>query len=185
MTVDVAASDVRPSTSTLAIEALLLAAGRPVTRVEIEKHFPGIDVSAEIETLSGFWKHRGIRIDFNGDVAQFKIPHVVAAHLRKDDDDGKRLTTAGMETLAFIALHQPVTLQEIERFRGVKLSRGIMDALIAADLVRVALRRTDSGRAAAYMTTETFSQTYGLGSLADLPRPEEIEGLVNPPSDTE
>lgn len=183
MTVEIAASGTPSSSVTMAIEALLLAAGRPVARAEIEKHFPGVDVSEQIETLSCFWKPRGIRVEFNGDSAQFRIPHSVAVHLRGDDDDGKRLTAAGMETLAFIALHQPVTLQDIERFRGVKLSRGIMDALIAADLVRIALRRTDSGRAAAYMTTEKFSQTYGLGSLADLPRPEEIEGLVNPPSD--
>jgi segregation and condensation protein B len=167
----------------LAVEALVIAAGRPVLTEEVRRHLPGVGISSLIDELKAFWEPRGVNFTYDGKALRAVVSQSVAIHLRNDEEDGKRLTAAGMETLSVIAMHQPVTLNDIERFRGVKLSRGIMEALISADLVRLALRRTDSGRAAVYMTTETFLAAYGLGSLADLPRPDEVADLVNPPSD--
>jgi segregation and condensation protein B len=167
----------------LQLEALLIAAGRRVTIDEIVRHFPGSSPSKTVDSLAAYWRTRGLNVETDGTSIGFRIPAAVAAHLRSEEEDGKRLTAAGMETLAVIAMHQPVTLNDIEKFRGLKLSRGIIEALTGADLIRVALRKTDSGRAAVYMTTENFISHYSLGSLADLPRPEEVEGLVNPPSD--
>jgi len=181
MTFDKPASSISPHV--LDVEALVFSAGRPVFREEIESNCPGIDFDLVSSALLEFWSSRGINVESDGASLRLKIRPEVAIHLQIDQEDGKRLTTAGMETLAVIAMHQPVTLQDIERFRGVKLSKGIMEALISADLVRLALRRTDSGRAAVYMTTDTFLERYGLGSLADLPRPEEIPDLVDPPRD--
>lgn len=170
-----------PSNKALAIEALLVAADSPVPIEAIKAHCPGVDVIAELRRLGSFWHQRGVVVEFDQMTARMRVPDAVASRLDNEGSAKRRLTQAGMETLAVIAMHQPVTLQDIEKLRGVSLSRAIMDTLVGADLVRVALRKTDSGRAAVYMITDLFLEEFGLGSLADLPRPEEVGDLINPP----
>jgi Predicted transcriptional regulator containing the HTH domain len=168
----------------LAIEALLVAADRPVRVEEIVAALPGEDVEGALNSLERFWSGRGMRLVRARDGLRLvRAPEAEAILAAIEGRRGRRLTQAAVETLAVIAMHQPVTLQDIERLRGVRLSRGIMDSLLDAGLVRVSLRRTDAGRAATYVTTERFLEHYGLGALTDLPTPEELRELINPPTD--
>src|SRR4029079_17366655 len=61
--------------------------------------------------------------------------------LRREAVEQKRLSKAGLETLAIIAYHQPVTRAEIEEIRGVAISKGTLDILLEIGWVRMRGRR--------------------------------------------
>ena len=94
-----------------------------------------------------------------------------------------RLTRAALETLVTIAVYQPVTRSEIERIRGVQLSPGILDVLLASDLVRPGRRRDGPGRPLTWGTTEVFLDHFNLAGIADLAAFERARdaGLLNLP----
>jgi segregation and condensation protein B len=89
-----------------------------------------------------------------------------------------------METLAVIAWQQPVTRAEIEAVRGVSLSAGTLDLLVEVGWVAPKGRREVPGRPLLWGTTPAFLDAFGLASLADLPKLEELAvgGLFKPPA---
>jgi segregation and condensation protein B len=90
---------------------------------------------------------------------------VAALKARKEKD---RLSAAALETLAIIAYKQPVSRAEIERIRGVGAGP-VLRHLMELDLVRVAGREEELGRALLYGTTQSFLDRFGLKSPKDLP----------------
>lgn len=166
------------------IEALLFAATGPVALADVAAAMPGTDVEAAIAGISGFWAARGVHVTVKDGRASM-VPAASCMRVLSEVQGvrARGLSQAAVETLSFIALNQPVTLADVERGRGLKLFKGIMDSLMDAGLVRAAIRRTDSGRAAVYVTTDEFLDHFGLSALSDLPTPEEMETLANPPSD--
>jgi len=90
---------------------------------------------------------------------------VAALRARKEKD---RLSAAALETLAIIAYKQPVSRAEIERIRGVGAGP-VLRHLMELDLVRVAGREEELGRALLYGTTHSFLDRFGLKSPKDLP----------------
>jgi len=96
-----------------------------------------------------------------------------------------KLTRAALETLVTIAVFQPITRPEIERVRGVSLSPGILDVLLAAELVRPGRRRDTPGRPLTWQTTDAFLDFYGIESLDEIPAYERAKSagqLVLPPA---
>ena len=93
----------------------------------------------------------------------------------------RRLSRAGVETLAIIAYHQPVTRAEIEEIRGVAVSKGTLDVLMEAGWVRPKGRRQTPGKPVTYGTSEDFLVHFGLENLDDLPGFEELKaaGLLD------
>lgn len=84
-----------------------------------------------------------------------------------------RLSQAALETLAIIAYKQPITRPEIEGLRGVDVS-GVLKTLLERELIRPLGRRNVVGRPVVYGTTKGFLEHFGLKTLSDLPRPEEL-----------
>jgi segregation and condensation protein B len=86
-----------------------------------------------------------------------------------------------MQTLSVIAYFQPVTRTEIERVRGVALSKGTLDILIFAGWVRPGPRRASPGNPMTFVTTDAFLQHFNLKSLDDLPDIGQLreEGLLD------
>ena len=82
--------------------------------------------------------------------------------------DFRRLTQAGLETLAIIAYRQPITRAEIAGIRGVSIDT-VLANLIAKGLVKEAGREDVPGRPTLYGTTERFLESFGLDSLEELP----------------
>jgi len=91
-------------------------------------------------------------------------------------DEGK-LSPAAMETLAIIAYKQPVIRADIETVRGVAAGEMVRN-LMAKGLVKIVGRAEVLGRPMMYGTTKKFLEIFGLNSLKDLPR---IEELKKPP----
>ncbi|MCZ7860798.1 SMC-Scp complex subunit ScpB [Agrobacterium salinitolerans] len=163
----------------LQIEALLLAASSPTSLEKLGKHF-GRDVSPEISEVSAFWAARGMNVRIrDGSVSLMPSEAVLKALSRNDARKGRKLTDAAVETLCFIAVHQPVTAKDIETGRGLALFKGVIDSLMDSGFVRAALRKTDSGRAVTYVTTDLFLDHFGLSSLGDLPSKDELLQIVN------
>jgi segregation and condensation protein B len=89
----------------------------------------------------------------------------------------KRLSKAGLETLAIIAYRQPISKPEVEIIRGVSSSE-IINRLLEKNLITIVGRSESVGKPLLYGTTDEFLRLFGLHSLADLPKPREIEELM-------
>jgi segregation and condensation protein B len=89
-----------------------------------------------------------------------------------------KLSPAAMETLAVIAYKQPVMRADIEAIRGVAAG-DIIRSLCYKGLVKIVGRAEVLGRPMLYGTTKKFLELFGLNSLKDLPKTEELK---KPPS---
>lgn len=88
-----------------------------------------------------------------------------------------RLTRAGLETCSIIAYHQPVNRGDIERIRGVDCG-GPIRTLLERNIIVIAGREKAPGRPLIYKTSDEFLRYFGVESLKDLPRLEEIEEII-------
>lgn len=87
----------------------------------------------------------------------------------------RKLSPAAMETLAIIAFKQPITKQEIEHIRGVRIER-VLARLLELELICETGRKAVIGRPILYGTTPDFLKCVGLKDLGDLPAlPEAAE----------
>ncbi len=83
------------------------------------------------------------------------------------------LSKAALETLAIVAYKQPLTRAGLEAIRGVACG-DILRALIERRLITTVGRAEELGRPILYGTSKRFLETFGLGSLKDLPTVEEL-----------
>jgi len=88
-----------------------------------------------------------------------------------------KLTPASLETLAIIAYKQPIMRVEVEAVRGVGCGEMIRQ-LCEKQMVKIVGRAEELGRPLLYGTTRKFLEVFGLSSLKDLPRVEDLK----PPS---
>jgi segregation and condensation protein B len=165
-----------------AVEAVLFAAETPLTIDAIRAHVGTGDVRAALDRLVEDYAGRGIGIVRRGERWQFQTAPDMAHMLRRDREESRKLSRAGIETLAIIAYHEPVTRAEIEAIRGVQISKGTIDVLMEACWVRPAGRREVPGRPLTYATTSEFLIHFGLASRRDLPGIEDLRaaGLLDP-----
>jgi len=85
-----------------------------------------------------------------------------------------KLSPAALETLAIIAYKQPVMRADIEAIRGVAVGE-LIRSLMFKGLVRIVGRAEVLGRPMLYGTTKKFLEVFGLNSLKDLPKIEELK----------
>jgi segregation and condensation protein B len=83
-----------------------------------------------------------------------------------------RLSQDALEVLALIAYHQPAT-EELLAELGRPAAGATVRLLLRRDLIAVD-RSTDAPRAVAYRTTQRFLSLFGIGSLDELPRPDDL-----------
>lgn len=165
-----------------AVEAVLFAATEPMTAEAIRAHVGEGDIAAVLETLAADYAGRGINLVERGGRWHFQTAADLAHLLRRDREEARKLSRAGIETLAIIAYHEPVTRAEIESIRGVQISKGTLDVLMEAGWVRPAGRREVPGRPLMFATTPGFLDHFGLESRRDLPGIDDLKaaGLLDP-----
>lgn len=166
-----------------AVEATLFASETPMTVADIKLYVGSdADVSTALLTLQGDYEHRGIVLLKTGDRWHFQTAHDLSHLLRRERQELRKLSRAGMETLAIIAYHEPVSRAEIEAIRGVQVAKGTLDVLMEAGWVRPAGRREVPGRPLIYATTAEFLTHFGLQSRKDLPGIDDLKaaGLLDP-----
>ena len=99
----------------------------------------------------------------------------VVAGLR-GERGARPLTEQALETLAVVALRQPVTTEEVTAIRGTE-SYGTIETLRRQKLIARAEQRTSTGRAARWRTTQHFLEQFGLANLEELYREGRLEKL--------
>jgi len=85
-----------------------------------------------------------------------------------------KLSPAAMETLAIIAYKQPVMRADIEAIRGVAVGE-VIRSLSYKGLVKIVGRAEVLGRPMLYGTTKKFLEVFGLNTLKDLPKAQELK----------
>jgi segregation and condensation protein B len=134
------------------------------------------EADAVLAALRARYEGRGVELVEVAGGWQFRTAADLAPRLRRVVEVPRRLPRAAMETLAIVAYHQPVTRPEIEDMRGAALSQQTLDALLEANLIESKGRRETPGQPTLWGTTPAFLSQFGLTSLRELPRREELAG---------
>lgn len=172
-----------PDETMRAVEAVLFAAEQPLTLSDLRAYVGDeADIAAALAALTEHYAGRGVELVERGGRWHFQTAPDLANFLRRDREDSRKLSRAGIETLAIIAYHEPVTRAEIEAIRGVQISKGTLDVLMEAGWIRPAGRREVPGRPLTYATTPEFLSHFGLASRRDLPGIDDLRaaGLLDP-----
>jgi len=186
-------SEIEPldAQSRAALEALLMTADRPLKPQAIIDPLNLLDpksgpidqstLDQAIDALNDDYESTGRSFRIERVAAGYRImtlpdfaPVVAAMHRARA---GTRLTRTQLETLSIIAYRQPVTRAELENIRGVACG-DIVRALMDRQLVKITGRAEVLGRPMLYGTTQRFLDTFGLASIKDLPKPEELLGTM-------
>ena len=167
-----------------AIEAVLLAAGRPVTVDQILELFdeherpPAEDLAAAIASLAERYADSGIELREVASGWRVQVRQQFAGTVsRLWQERPSRYSRALLETLSLIAYRQPITRGEIEDIRGVTVASTIMRTLQERNWIRVVGYREVPGRPELLGTTREFLDYFGLKSLDDLPTLAELQDL--------
>ena len=166
------------------VEAILLAAGRPVTVPQILELFDGFerpapeDVRTALLELTGRYAGHGIEVVevASGWRVQVRPQHAEVVS-RLWQERPTRYSRALLETLALIAYRQPITRGEIEEIRGVTVASTIMRTLEERNWVRVVGHREVPGHPELLGTTREFLDYFGLRSLDELPTLAELQDI--------
>src|SRR5262249_16668586 len=147
------------------LEAILFAATDPVSEVVLASRLPeGVDMKSLIGELQQVYAERGVNLTRVAGKWAFRTAPDLGNILRIERSFVRKLARAGVETLATIAYHQPVTRAEIEEIRGVQLSKGTFDTLFESGWIKPVGRRRTPGRPVTWGTTEAFLGHFGLES---------------------
>lgn len=175
-----AAPAVSPDELPLYLEAVLMTSDRPLPTPRLAELLggpPAKVVAAAVEALNASYESTGrsFRIEaLAGGWQILTLPRfapVLAALSRTRE--GGRLSPAAMEALAIIAYKQPILRADLEAIRGVA-SGEIIRGLMERHLVKIVGRAEELGRPILYGTTKGFLEVFGLASLKDLPKVEEL-----------
>ena len=85
-----------------------------------------------------------------------------------------RLSRAALETLSIVAYSQPITRPEVEAIRGVSAD-GMIRFLLERGFIKEVGKKDAPGRPVQYGTTKEFLKYFRLGSIADLPKLDDLE----------
>ena len=167
------------------IEALLFTSDIPVSPGKIvgifqDEQVTGKEIRAAVDELNTEYRRTG-RIFQIVEVAggfQMAVLKEYAPWIRAFQKERPiKLSAAALETLSIIAYRQPIIRVEIENIRGVD-SGGVLKTLMERRLIRIAGRSDGIGKPLLYATTDEFLRYFGLRTLADLPKPKELEDLL-------
>ena len=174
------------------IEALIFSSDDPIPASEIVKAIKGIDgedieisasdVEKSVDNLNAKYKENKnafkiIRIA-NGYLFATSEEYAKYVGYLSSEKTKRRLSPAALETLSIVAYKQPITKPEVETIRGVN-SDHIINSLLEKNLISIKGRAETIGRPLLYATTDEFLKYFGLNSLSDLPKPREIEEIMN------
>ncbi|MEM7624402.1 MAG: SMC-Scp complex subunit ScpB [Planctomycetota bacterium] len=149
-------------------EALDLPVSKPVVEAIglLNQQYADTGRAFRIEQVAGGW--RVMTLPEHADVLK-------ALHKTKAQS---KLSAAAMETLAIVAYKQPVLRAELESIRGVACGETLR-SLMERHLIKIVGRAEEIGRPMLYGTTKQFLEVFGLSSIKDLPKVEELRSGGN------
>jgi segregation and condensation protein B len=156
----------------LPVEELTAAADDDRERVELalgllaERYHEGRS-GIVLESVAGGWAFRASRDAAEACGRLFERPVQ------------RGLSQAALETVAIVAYLGPCTRPEIARIRGVAADSAVA-GLVERGLITEAGREDGAaGGAVKYKTTPMFERVFGLESLSQLPRLDDLPGEVD------
>ena len=159
-----------------AIEAALLAAGRPLDVEQLRALFDEFErpdaeaIEQALAALASDYAGRGIELRQVASGYRVQVRDSLSLTVsRLWQERPRKYTRALLETLALIAYRQPITRGEIEDIRGVQVNPDIIRTVLERGWVRVIGHRDVPGRPELLATTREFLDYFGLKSLDDLP----------------
>ena len=163
-----------------AIEAILFAAGHPISYATLARVFETTPTKIRDTVLDYSLKYnnseipRGVLLLTYSDSCQLCTKQHYLAEIREALGIKKSgtLSTSALETLAIVAYNQPVTRIFVDTLRKVDSSYA-MNSLIDRGLIECKGRLDVPGRPMLYGTTSDFLRSFGINSIEDLPRPGE------------
>ena len=161
------------------IEALVVVASQPLSAPEIAE--AAEDDPARVETALAVLGERyrdgrsGIVLERVAGGYAFRAAREAAAACARlfERPVERGLSQAALETLAIVAYLGPCTRPEIARIRGVAADSAVA-GLVERGLIAEAGRDDGIGGAVRYRTTPLFERVFGLGTLAELPRLDDL-----------
>jgi segregation and condensation protein B len=178
------------------VEAILFSAERPLATKDIRQIFAeATNEEGGPAVTEGFRNVREaqlaaaleeLKIEYDTQQRAFQLVEVAggwrlvsrpeyAPWLKQLLDEARphRLSAPALETLAIIALRQPISRADVAAIRGVEVD-GVVKTLLERDLITITGRSDEPGRPMLYGTTQKFLEHFGLRSLDDMPRAAEL-----------
>jgi segregation and condensation protein B len=162
------------------LEALLVVASAPLSvqelaeaadddpgRVEDALRLVGERFAEErsgivLEHVAGGWAFRAGREEAAACARLFERPAQ------------RNLSQAALETLAIVAYLGPCTRPDIARIRGVAADSAVANLLERGLIAEAGRDSNGAGGAVRYRTTPLFERVFGLESLSELPRLDDV-----------
>lgn len=174
---DAEPKEVRPVVFEEALEAILFAAGHPISYATLARVFemtPG-KVKDKVFEYSLRYNDpaipRGVILLTYGDSCQLSTKQYYLNEIREALGIKKSgsLSTSSMEALAIVAYNQPVTRIFVDTLRRADSSYA-MNNLLDRGLIEPKGRLDAPGRPMLYGTTSDFLRVFGLKDIYELPR---------------
>lgn len=173
------------------IEAIIFSSDEPIPESEIIKTIKAIDgedieitqedIQKVVEELNTLYTQNNFAVNIvkiaKGFLHATKPDYAKYVGYLSTEKSKRRLSQAALETLAIIAYKQPITKPELESIRGVN-SDYILTTLLEKQLITISGRAETIGRPLLYKTTDEFLMYFGLKDLNDLPKPRELEDIM-------
>jgi segregation and condensation protein B len=166
------------------IEALLVVASQPLAVAELVE--AAADEQERVETALGLLRERysegrsGIVLEQVAGGWAFRAAREAAEACGRlfERPVQRSLSQASLETLAIVAYLGPCTRPDVARIRGVSADSAVAN-LFERGLISEAGRDDGVGGAIRYRTTPLFERVFGLESLSELPRLDDLGGDVD------
>jgi segregation and condensation protein B len=163
------------------LEALLVVASQPLSVEELCE--AAADDPERVETALGLLRERyaegrsGIVLESVAGGWAFRAAREAAEACGRlfERPVQRSLSQAAMETLAIVAYLGPCTRPDIARIRGVAADSAVAN-LVERGLIAEAGRDDGLGGAVRYRVTPLFERVFGLESLSELPRLDDLGG---------
>ncbi len=166
------------------LEVLIFISQEPLTLEKMREvlgEVPEEELEAALNSLLSDYAagERGIQVVRSGGGFLFttKPEHDQWVRRLLQIEKKTKLSSAALETLSIIAYHQPITQAEISAIRGVD-STYCLKSLLQKKLIKIVGRKKAPGNPLVYRTSDRFLQYFGLNSLDDLPKEEEIAKIL-------
>lgn len=173
------------------IEALIFSSDESLKAQEIIRAIKGLD-GEEVEITETDIEEcvDALNKNYETEDKSFRIVRIAEGYLfstqpqyakylgyLSSEKSKRRLSQAALETLSIIAYKQPITKPEVESIRGVN-SDYTINTLLEKNLITISGRSETIGRPLLYVTTPEFLMYFGLNKITDLPKPREIEEIM-------
>ena len=166
------------------IEALLVVASQPLTVAELVE--AAADEHERVETALGLLRERysegrsGIVLEQVAGGWAFRAAREASEACGRlfERPVQRSLSQASLDTLAIVAYLGPCTRPDVARIRGVSADSAVAN-LVERGLISEAGRDDGAGGAIRYRTTPLFERVFGLESLSELPRLDDLGGDVD------